>query len=220
MDTKSVHPDPDKPSVRANVPIKLHGDVQAHFVSFHGLSDTLEHVAVVIGNADQQDIPLVRVHSQCLSGDVFHSTRCDCGDQLNEAIAQMKDSGGVILYLIQEGRGIGLYNKLDAYRLQIEQGIDTFEANHRIGMPMDARDYKVASEMLKAMGFNKIRLLSNNPDKESQLCSYGIEIIERVPTEVYVKDENLHYLQAKRDKSGHDLNLNTAEREKEDQELS
>lgn len=194
-------------SIRADVPVTIREGVKARFISFHELSDQLEHLAVVFGDAETQDAPLVRLHSQCLTGDVFGSFRCDCGDQLNEAIDLMADQGGVILYLIQEGRGIGLYNKLDAYKLQIEQGMDTYEANRHIGQPLDARNYKVAYEMLSALKINKLRLLSNNPDKADQLKGFGIDVSETIATHAHVKADNLEYLRAKKDKTGHTIKL-------------
>lgn len=191
--------------IRADVPVTIRDGIKARFVSFHDLSDPLEHVALVFGDAQTQNLPLVRLHSQCLTGDLFGSFRCDCGDQLNEAIDLMAVQGGVLLYLIQEGRGIGLYNKLDAYKLQIEQGMDTYEANRHIGQPLDARNYTVAYEMLDALGVNKIKLLSNNPDKAAQLKALGIDVAETIATQVHVTHDNLHYLQAKQEKTGHHI---------------
>ena len=152
----------------------------------------------------------MRVHSECLTGDVFHSGKCDCGDQLQESIDRMSKSGGIIIYLRQEGRGIGLYNKLDAYALQ-SKGYDTFEANNLLNFKDDMRDYKMAAQMLKAMGVGKIKLLSNNPDKLYQLLSHGINVEDLMPTNVYVKPHNQRYLLAKKIKSGHKLNLDINE---------
>ena len=197
--------------IRADVPLTIRNGYQVRVVSFSGLSDQLEHVALVFdGDSESSDAPLVRLHSQCLTGDVFGSTRCDCGGQLQDAMDRMAQDGGILLYLIQEGRGIGLYNKLDAYKLQIEEGMDTYEANQHIGQPDDARDYKVASEMLGALGISALKLLSNNPDKVDQLVNYGMKVVARVPTEVHVNADNVNYLEAKIKKSGHDIDLSGA----------
>ena len=197
--------------IRANIPLTIQNGYQVRVVSFLGLSDQLEHVALVFnGGSESSDAPLVRLHSQCLTGDVFGSTRCDCGGQLQDAMDRMAQEGGILLYLIQEGRGIGLYNKLDAYKLQIEKGMDTYEANRQIGQPDDARDYKVASEILGALGISKIKLLSNNPDKVDQLVKYGVKVVARVPTVVHVNADNVNYLEAKIKKSGHDIDLSGA----------
>lgn len=178
------------------------------FVSFTGLADAGEHVALVFG-AGQANVPLVRIHSECLTGDVFHSSRCDCGEQLEEAQAKMAKDGGILLYLRQEGRGIGLYNKLDAYALQ-DQGLDTFEANVRLSLPADGRSYLVAAQMLKALGHDRIRLLTNNPEKAAQLRRDGIEVVELVPTDVHLKKQNREYLRAKA-RGGHSINLSVIE---------
>ena len=193
--------------IRTDVPITIRNGVKARFVSFNGLSDSLEHVALVFGNALNQDAPLTRLHSQCLTGDVFGSLRCDCGAQLDEAVEVMDKNGGIILYLIQEGRGIGLYNKLDAYEVQIRDGMDTYDANRHIGQPLDARDYTAAAQMLSALKVIKINLLSNNPDKAQQLESCGVVVEDIISTRAHVTGENLKYLEAKRDRSGHKLSL-------------
>lgn len=190
--------------IRTKVPVKIENGAKPLFVSFEGLSDKQEHVALLFGDALSQETPLVRLHSSCLTGDIFGSQRCDCGKQLDEAVQRVSDEGGVILYLLQEGRSIGLYNKLDAYKHQIEDGLDTYAANEQIGHPVDARDYKVAAEMLEALGLSQIRLLSNNPDKATQLEQYGIAITERIPTSVYINDDNRSYLHTKR-RGGHNL---------------
>jgi len=173
------------------------GGVQAEFVGFDGL-DGLEHVAIRFGGRlpDPAKAPLVRLHSECLTGDIFSSARCDCGEQLHEAIGLLSEEGGILLYLRQEGRGIGLYAKLDAYRLQ-DQGIDTYEANRWLNLPEDARNYTIGARMLQALGVNRIRLLTNNPDKVAQLQAAGIDVAEVRRTGVYVTDANRAYLQAK-----------------------
>ncbi|GAA0540190.1 GTP cyclohydrolase II [Saccharopolyspora spinosporotrichia] len=174
-------------------------------VTFSGSSDGQEHIALVFGGGTE--VPLVRVHSECLTGDVFGSARCDCGPQLDEAIETVSRQGGVILYLRQEGRGIGLYNKLDAYFLQDELGVDTFEANRRLNFSDDERDYRVAAAMLRALGIDRIRILSNNPDKVEQLTGCGIDVAEAVPTGVFVNDANRKYLMAKVTTAGHQVEL-------------
>ena len=176
------------------------------FYSFNGLCDEKEHVALVFKKAITQKVPLVRIHSECLTGDIFRSSKCDCGDQLRESINKFSKAGGILIYLRQEGRGIGLYNKLDAYALQ-SMGYDTFEANNLLNFDDDLRDYKVAAQMLEALGIRKIKLVSNNPDKLAQLERYGIEVENIINTEVYLKNQNRNYLIAKKVKSGHLLNI-------------
>jgi GTP cyclohydrolase II len=151
-------------------------------------------------------VPLVRPHSQCLTGDIFGSQRCDCGPQLREAVARITSAGGYLLYLRQEGRGIGLYDKLDAYALQ-DAGLDTYEANLALGHDADERDYTVAAQMLRALGEPAIGLLSNNPDKAQQLRALGITVTEQVPTRLYVSPANAAYLAAKARRGAHTLDL-------------
>jgi GTP cyclohydrolase II len=150
--------------------------------------------------------PLVRPHSECLTGDVFGSQRCDCGPQLREAVERIADAGGFLLYLRQEGRGIGLYAKLDAYALQ-DAGLDTYAANVALGHGEDERDYTAAAQMLQALRVDRIRLLSNNPDKAVQLDALGIRVADRIPTGVHVSAANIRYLTAKRDHTRHTLSL-------------
>jgi GTP cyclohydrolase II len=191
---------------RVRVPLRF-GDgyhVDAELVTFHGLADGQEHLAVVLG--DPGPTPLVRLHSECLTGDVFGSARCDCGPQLREAVERIAERGGVLLYLRQEGRGIGLYNKLDAYALQ-DQGLDTYAANTALGLPEDARDYTAAAQMLKALGIAELDLLSNNPDKAGQLRDLGIDVRDRVPTGVFTTAHNVRYLRAKVLQTQHTLPL-------------
>jgi GTP cyclohydrolase II len=154
--------------------------------------------------------PLVRPHSECLTGDVFGSQRCDCGPQLREAVERISDVGGLLLYLRQEGRGIGLYAKLDAYALQ-DSGLDTYEANVALGHGEDERDYGAAAQMLLALGAKRIRLLSNNPDKAEQLARYGVAIAERIPTGVHVSADNVRYLATKATHTSHTITLPLAE---------
>ncbi|HVC86746.1 MAG TPA: bifunctional 3,4-dihydroxy-2-butanone-4-phosphate synthase/GTP cyclohydrolase II [Gaiellaceae bacterium] len=163
------------------------------------------HVALVKGDVDGADNVLVRVHSECLTGDVFHSLRCDCGEQLEQALAQIEEEGcGVLLYMAQEGRGIGLLNKLRAYELQ-EQGFDTVEANLELGFPADARDYGIGNQILSDLGLTTIRILTNNPKKLTGIDGFGLTVVEQMPIEVRPNDENQRYLAIKRDKLGHRL---------------
>ena len=195
--------------VRARVDFKVgaSSNIDAELLSFHGLKTDKEHVAVIFKTADKtQDVPLVRMHSECLTGDVFHSSRCDCGEQLDETIRRMGESGGIILYLRQEGRGIGLYNKIDAYRLQSE-GMNTYEANNHLGFGDDLRDFTEAAEMLRALDVTKIRLVTNNPKKIKELQSYGIEIEEVVNTAAHIKSGNESYLKAKVSHGKHNLTI-------------
>ncbi|GGV01015.1 GTP cyclohydrolase-2 [Streptomyces filipinensis] len=194
------------PRARVRVPLRFHDgySVDSELVTFHGLADGEEHVAVVLG--DPGPVPLVRLHSECLTGDVFGSARCDCGAQLREAVERIAGTGGVLLYLRQEGRGIGLYNKLDAYALQ-DQGLDTYEANAALGLPEDARDYTAAAQMLSALGITELDLLSNNPDKAEQLRARGVAVRDRVPTGVFTTAHNVRYLRAKVLQTSHTLPL-------------
>ena len=163
----------------------------------------LHHLALVRGEVDDGAPVLVRMHSECLTGDVFGSQRCDCGAQLDLALRRIAaEERGVLLYLRQEGRGIGLAAKLDAYVLQ-DQGLDTVEANERLGFPADPRDYRIAAEMLKALGVWEVRLLSNNPRKLAALAQLGLRLAERVPLRVAATDESRGYLETKRRKMGH-----------------
>lgn len=184
---------------RAAVTIPLGPEaVLAEFMGFDGFEDGLEHVAIRFAGraADAARPPLVRLHSECLTGDIFSSARCDCGAQLHEALDLLAEEGGILLYLRQEGRGIGLYAKLDAYRLQ-DQGIDTFAANRWLNLPEDGRNYGIGARMLQALGISRIRLLTNNPDKAAQLEAAGIAVAEMRRTGVYVTEANRAYLAAK-----------------------
>lgn len=169
--------------------------------------DNAEHVALVMGNPDPERPCLVRVHSECLTGDVFTSRRCDCGSQLHAAMRQVAEAGeGVILYLRQEGRGIGLLNKLRAYELQ-DAGHDTVEANQKLGFKADLRDYGIGAQILRDIGLRKLKLLTNNPKKIIALDGYGLEVMERVQLQSNPHEENIAYLTTKRDKMGHMLNM-------------
>ncbi|MEU4482231.1 GTP cyclohydrolase II [Micromonospora sp. NPDC023966] len=176
--------------------------------SFHGLVDGREHLAIGLGERRDPEAspPLVRPHSECLTGDVFGSQRCDCGPQLREAVERIADAGGYLLYLRQEGRGIGLYAKLDAYALQ-DGGLDTYEANVALGRGADERDYTVAAQMLAALGVTRVALLSNNPDKAAQLERLGITVADRVLTGVHLSPANAGYLAAKVVRADHALDL-------------
>ncbi|MFJ8209128.1 GTP cyclohydrolase II [Streptomyces sp. NPDC096033] len=193
--------------IRAEVPVPIEAGgrtLTARMVTFSGLVDGREHLALVFGE-ELAPVPLVRLHSECLTGDVFGSGRCDCGPQLREATDRLAD-GGVLLYLRQEGRGIGLYNKLDAYVLQ-DQGLDTFEANRRLSFADDERDYRAAAQMLRALGVDRIRLLTNNPDKAAQLTASGIEVHDSVSTGVFLGAGNRRYIEAKVLHAGHRIAL-------------
>lgn len=186
----------------------------ARVFTFTDLADGREHLAFGLGDRagafvpgeHRGRVPLVRPHSECLTGDVFGSQRCDCGPQLREAVERIADVGGFLLYLRQEGRGIGLYAKLDAYALQ-DAGLDTYQANVALGYDEDQRDYTVAAQMLHALGTARIALLSNNPDKAEQLDQFGITVAERVPTGVHLSEENAGYLAAKAVHGAHTIDL-------------
>jgi GTP cyclohydrolase II len=184
----------------------------ARVFSFEGLVDGQENLAFGLGDraaavtsAAGELAPLVRLHSECLTGDVFGSQRCDCGPQLREAVERIADSGGFLLYLRQEGRGIGLYAKLDAYALQ-DQGLDTYEANLALGHREDERSYLAAAQMLRALGVWRIALLSNNPDKARQLRRFGVTVTARVPTALHLSPTNARYLATKARRGAHTLN--------------
>ena len=191
---------------RARLPVSAAED--AEIVAFRSAADLREHVALIIGKQSGDRRPLVRLHSECLTGDVLGSLKCDCGPQLDAALHAMaheaRDSGGwgALLYMRQEGRGIGLVNKLRAYRLQ-DQGFDTVEANQRLGLPDEARDFPVAARMLELLGARDIRLLTNNPAKVAALQAAGITVSERVPHQLPENPHNARYLATKRDRSGH-----------------
>src|ERR1039457_6215660 len=179
------------------------GDFQA--VGYRSLVDDKHHVALVKGDVSGQPDVLVRVHSECLTGDVFHSLRCDCGEQLESALSMIEREGcGVLLYLSQEGRGIGLLNKLRAYKLQ-EEGLDTVDANLRLGLPADLRDYGIGAQILFDLGLTSIRILTNNPKKISGLAGYGLSVTDQLPIQHAPNPHNEAYLRAKRDKLGHTL---------------
>jgi GTP cyclohydrolase II len=190
---------------QVSVPLRFSDGLSttARVVTFNGLVDGREHLAFRLGDVASRErvvaggpAPLVRLHSECLTGDVFGSQRCDCGPQLRESVERIAAAGGLLLYLRQEGRGIGLYSKLEAYLLQ-DAGLDTYEANLALGHAEDERDYTVAAQMLHALGVNRLMLLTNNPDKAEQLDRLGVTVLERVPTGVHVSPANADYLAAK-----------------------
>lgn len=188
----------------AHLPTK-YGDFK--IIPFRQLSNGLEHVALVKGEWEENEPILVRVHSSCVTGDIFGSLRCECGDQLHKAMEMVEKEGkGVIIYLIQEGRGIGLMNKIKAYSLQ-EQGLDTVDANIQLGFSPDERDYGVGASILREIGVRKMRLISNNPVKRIGLEGYGLEIVENVGIEVGINKYNEHYMQTKKERMGHNLKL-------------
>ncbi len=214
-------------SVRRQVRIPLRFadgyTTSARVVTFDGLVDGLEHLALGLGRyaealepcAAPAAAPLVRPHSECLTGDVFGSQRCDCGAQLREAVERIAEAGGYLLYLRQEGRGIGLYSKLDAYLLQ-DAGLDTYEANLALGHAEDERDYTVAAQMLAALDVNAVALLTNNPDKAAQLSRLGVTVTEEVPTGVHLSETNAGYLATKARRGAHTIYLTHSDRRARD----
>ena len=207
---------PDHPPIhiRQRVRIPLRGiEAPVEFVSFKGLPPGDEPIALVFGRLRANQPTLLRLHSECLTGDVFHSLRCDCGAQLHEAMEQLSAKGGVLLYLRQEGRGIGLYAKLDAYQLQA-RGLDTFAANRALGFGEDLRSFADSAAMLRALGIAEVALISNNPDKARQLEAHGIRVARVHPTGVHVTAHNRDYLAAKQQQHFHTLDLGgTADRD-------
>jgi 3,4-dihydroxy 2-butanone 4-phosphate synthase/GTP cyclohydrolase II len=182
------------------------GDV--HLTAYRSIIDPDEHAALVIGDISTPEPVLVRVHSQCVTGDVFHSLRCDCGEQVELAMDRIAEEGrGVFVYMRQEGRGIGFCNKVRAYALQDSEGLDTVEANEALGFPADRRDYGIGMQILVDLGLKQIRLLTNNPSKRVGLEGYGLEVVERIPIIAQPNPHNMRYLKTKRDKLGHLLDI-------------
>jgi 3,4-dihydroxy 2-butanone 4-phosphate synthase/GTP cyclohydrolase II len=183
----------------------VYGDFQLH--AFREMNTGREHLALVKGHWEKDESVLVRVHSSCLTGDIFGSCRCDCGPQLHKAMEKIEQEGkGAIIYMNQEGRGIGLVNKLKAYKLQ-EEGYDTFEANVKLGFKPDERDYGIGAQIIRNLNISKMRLMSNNPTKRTGLIGYGLQIVENVPLEIKSNEHNELYLKTKRDRMGHNLTL-------------
>ena len=183
-----------------------HGDFRA--IIYENEIDHVDHLALVKGEMDPEQPVLVRVHSECLTGDAFGSRRCDCGEQLEAAMKLIEEEGcGVLLYMRQEGRGIGLKNKIRAYSLQDQEGLDTVQANEKLGFPPDMRDYGVGAQILRDLGVRKMRLITNNPGKRAGIEGYGLAIVERVPLEVQPNEKNFEYLRTKKEKLGHVLHL-------------
>lgn len=200
----AAYADPTQLRIAARARLPVSASESAEIVAFRSDADFHEHVALIVGTRDAS-IPVVRLHSECLTGDVFGSLKCDCGPQLNGALHAMAHAQwGILLYLRQEGRGIGLINKLRAYQLQ-DQGHDTVDANNRLGFPTDARDFAVAAQMLKALHVPAIRLMTNNPEKQAVLAQLGVEITERLPLQIEANPHNARYLVTKRDRTGHQL---------------
>ena len=199
--------DPERLTIASRARLPVAAAETAQIIVFRSADDLREHAALVIGQQQSDRTPLVRLHSECLTGDVFSSLKCDCGPQLDAALAAMAEEAaqggwGVLLYLRQEGRGIGLVNKLRAYQLQ-DQGFDTVDANTRLGLPSEARDFPVAARMLTLLGVGPIRLLTNNPAKVAALEKSGVIVVERVPHQLPPNSHNARYLDTKRDRSGH-----------------
>ncbi|WP_133365937.1 GTP cyclohydrolase II [Qipengyuania sediminis] len=199
--------DPARLTVATRARLPVRALEEAEMIAFRSPDDLREHVALVIGRRSAECVPLVRLHSECLTGDVFGSLKCDCGPQLDDALAAIsaearRGGWGVVLYLRQEGRGIGLVNKLRAYRLQ-DQGFDTLDANTRLGLPEEARDFPVAARMLDLLGITQIRLMTNNPAKLAAFAAAGVTVTERVPLALAGGAHNAGYLAAKRDRAGH-----------------
>ncbi|KTD36068.1 riboflavin biosynthesis protein RibA [Legionella nautarum] len=190
----------------ATTQIPLHGHGDFAMTVFHNKLDSAEHFALIKEPVHKNQVPLVRIHSECITGDVFGSCKCDCGKQLQQSLAQIGKEGGVLIYLRQEGRGIGLANKLKAYALQ-EKGYDTVDANLQLGLPADNRDYSVAFQILKYLGVEALRLLTNNPKKVEALEKYGLKVTERLALSIHPTPENKAYLKTKQQKLGHLLTI-------------
>lgn len=202
-------------AAETTIPTEFGGEFQ--IIAYENDVDDLTHIALVKGEIKPDHLTLVRVHSECMTGDIFGSMRCDCGDQLHQAMAMIeKEGSGVVIYLRQEGRGIGLINKLKAYELQQKQGLDTVEANRRLGFKDDMRDYGIGAQMLRSLGVRRMKLLTNNPKKMVGLGGYGLSIVEQIPIEVTPNEYNRCYLECKKLKMGHLLHLDSVAEAKVD----
>ena len=186
----------------SRIPLLNHGEFE--MTVFSNQLDNAEHFALVKPPKFANQVPLVRIHSECITGDVFGSSRCDCGSQLNQSLEAISEQGGILIYLRQEGRGIGLANKLKAYSLQ-DKGFDTVDANLELGLPVDGRDYAVAFQILKHFGLDTIRLMTNNPFKVEAVEMFGVKVLERIPLSIQPTKDNLNYLKTKKEKLGHML---------------
>lgn len=188
----------------SRIPMQQYGEFD--MTVFDNVFDENDHFALVRPPVSANQVPLVRIHSECITGDVFGSCKCDCGVQLQQSLSMISAQGGVLIYLRQEGRGIGLANKIKAYNLQ-EQGLDTVEANIKLGLPVDNRDYAIAYQILKYFGVEVVRLMTNNPRKVATLEHFGLKVSERIPLEIKPNCENMNYMKAKREKLGHLLSI-------------
>lgn len=193
-------------SVRERIVLPQEGGRTPELITFHGFPRNEEHFVLCYGDALKQRAPLVRIHSECITGDLFRSQRCDCGPQLKQAIDMAAEHGGLIVYLRQEGRGIGLYAKVDAYRLQ-DCGLDTFAANEQLALPRDGRRFDCAAAMLRALGVQRLRLVTNNAEKVAGLVGAGLEVEQMVPTGTFVTPHNFRYLRAKAVLARHHLQI-------------
>jgi GTP cyclohydrolase II len=200
----AAYADPARLAIAARARLPVAASETAEIVAFRSADDPQEHVALIVGQPDDS-VPVVRLHSECLTGDVLGSLKCDCGPQLHTALHRIADAPwGILLYLRQEGRGIGLINKLRAYQLQ-DQGFDTVDANTRLGFPIEARDFGIAARMLTLLGVGRVRLMTNNPEKVARLEATGVAVTERLPLALPTNPHNAHYLATKRDRTGHVL---------------
>lgn len=202
IDYRIRHEQLIKEVATTRLPLREHGEFS--MIVFENLLDSQEHFALVRPPKLANQVPLVRIHSECITGDVFGSCKCDCGDQLQQALKQLAQEGGILIYLRQEGRGIGLANKLKAYALQ-EEGYDTVEANLKLGFPADNRCYAVAYQILRHLGLDAVKLLTNNPNKVEAIEKYGVKVIQRIPLAIYPTEANRDYLKTKKQKLGHFL---------------
>jgi GTP cyclohydrolase II len=193
-------------TVRNAVPLPMESGATATLITFSGFGRHEEHFVLRFDGPASSRAPLVRVHSECITGDLFRSQRCDCGAQIQQALEELSREGGLLVYLRQEGRGIGLYAKIDAYRLQ-DRGLDTFAANEHLALPRDGRRFACAARMLQALGVTRIRLHSSNPDKAAQLRESGVEVVESIPTRTYLNPYNERYLRAKAEVAHHRLTV-------------